>query len=227
MESLRGYWPCLVSFFDFPAEHWKHQQPDRISFRHGALVRARDQPDLLTFCLQNVWSSVNRTRIQLEGWSNCKDNQIVHIRLRRRKYHARALHERTSGRLPRLTAAVFTLIVFLGVTTRAQSEPASARSPCPTKLVVLLNKGRSQVQGGNLLTAKQDYYEPLLQADGLQQCTLDFRLKAVREYGDLLAKMAKGKTGDKQTEYKGSLLLLGTPLNPLARACLSDQCHRA
>ena len=106
------------------------------------------------------------------------------------------------GTLRCLTTIAFTLTVFLNLATRARSEPAEGRSSCPTQLVELLNNGRAKVQAGNLLTARQDYYEPLFQDEGLQQCTLDFRLKALREYGDLLVAMAGRKTGDERTKYK-------------------------
>src|SRR5215831_10589363 len=45
MESLTANWERLVSFFDFPAEHWKHAhyQRDRIGIRSCALAPAYNQ----------------------------------------------------------------------------------------------------------------------------------------------------------------------------------------
>jgi len=45
VESLTANWERLVTFFDFPAEHWKHLRTTNViesPFRHRALARAGD-----------------------------------------------------------------------------------------------------------------------------------------------------------------------------------------
>jgi putative transposase len=44
VESLTANWERLVTFFEFPAEHWKHlRQRDRVAVRNRTLARAHDQ----------------------------------------------------------------------------------------------------------------------------------------------------------------------------------------
>ncbi len=74
---------------------------------------------------------------------------------------------------------------------------------CPPDIVVRLNAGRDKVRAGSLLTAKLRYYEPILQNEALSSCSRDLQLKVRREYGDVLARLAKTKSGDEAREYKG------------------------
>ena len=43
MESLTANWQRLVSFFDFPAEHWKHLRTTNVIESAFATVRLRER----------------------------------------------------------------------------------------------------------------------------------------------------------------------------------------
>jgi hypothetical protein len=77
------------------------------------------------------------------------------------------------------------------------------RSTCPRALVQKLHAARAKVESSNLLTAMVQYFKPLAESPELPQCTSDFQLRVLKEYGDVLARLA-AKTSDssRQTELR-------------------------
>ena len=77
------------------------------------------------------------------------------------------------------------------------------RSTCPRELVDKLKAARAKVMTNNLLTAMGQYFKPLAESPELSQCTRDFQLRVLKEYGDVLARLAAGTSdSSRQKEWR-------------------------